>query len=97
MKINPSDLPEFRNWMRERLKQVAPVPEATDLVETKVLIEAVSRMMKSAQWPIIADAADRAESDIVDTIQFDPESFLELDDEFERPFYEEFLRSRITG
>lgn len=94
MKIDPILLPEFKNFMRERLAAVAPVPVASDAAETKAMIEAVKVMMKSAQWPILADASDRAESDVVDTIEFDADELLELDD-FEQPFYEEFLRSRL--
>ncbi len=95
MKIDPQHLPEFRNWMRTQLAAVVPVAEAADLVEAKALIEVVSRMMKSEQWPIIADIADRAESDVVDTVHFDEDEMLVLDD-YEQPFYEKFLRERNT-
>ena len=93
MKIDPNLLPEFKAFMRERLAAAVPVPVALDVAETKALIETVKVMMQSAQWPILADVASRAESDIIDTIEFDADELLELDD-FEQPFYEDFLRSR---
>lgn len=87
MRIDPNHLSEFRDWMHAKMAASAPV--SVDLAEVKAIIA----MMKSAQWPIIADISDRAESDVIETINFDEADMLELD-EFEADFYKQFLKER---
>jgi hypothetical protein len=93
MKINPNHIEEFRNWMRA--EWVATAPNAAEAAANLAEVRGIIAMMKNAQWPILADVADRAESDVVGTVEFDQDDLLELDD-YELPFYEAFLRSRPT-
>ena len=90
MRIDPSLLTEFRDWMRNKLKDTIPVKP--EMVEVRALIE----MMKRGQWPMIADISDKTESDVIGNVDFDPDELMELD-EYERPYYEEFLREYFKG
>lgn len=85
MRIRPEHLVEFRTWVLQRYPT-----ESTLRVNPE--LEEFIRGMKTEQWRIIADEADRQESDVLGNFQPDLEQLLELEPD-EEHIYREFLRS----